>query len=182
MYFRSILLKFFARFLFISMDCKVWLVVKTNPRAEKMVAKRLDELGIENYLPIKRELKQWKDRKKWVDEVLLKSYVFVHTPVKLRHKVFDAFGVVRFLFFAGKIAVVTEKEIDVLRIFCKEKDIKISKKGFETGDEVMVIDGPLIGLTGRLKADASGGKISIYIAQLGLFASIKIDISAVKKL
>ena len=163
------------------MDGKVWLVVKTNPRAEKMVAKRLDELGIENYLPIKRELKQWKDRKKWVDDVLLKSYVFVHMTVRTRQRAFDAFGVVRFLFFAGKIAIVTEKEIDVLRIFCAVRDIKISKKGFETGDEVMVIDGPLIGMTGCLKTDESGGKISIYIAQLGLFASIKIDIAAVQK-
>ncbi len=164
------------------MDEKKWFAIKTNPRAEKLVSQRLTEIEIENYLPIRRELKLWKDRKKWVDEVLIKSYVFVNTTERLKNEVFKVFGVVRFLFIAKKLAVVTDKEIEILRLFCKLNEIKITTKGFESGDEVEIIEGALIGMRGVLKESQKGNKISIYIAALGLFASINIKISEVRKL
>ena len=164
------------------MDDKKWFVIKTRPKAEKIVSKRLTDLGIENYVPIKKTLKQWKDRKKYIDEVLIKSYVFVKTTERTKNKVFEAFGAVRYLFFAGKIAVITDKEIEVLQIFCQIKELKIVKKGFETGDKVQIISGLLIGLTGVLNTDQNGNKISIYIAQLALFANITIDINEVAKI
>lgn len=164
------------------MDEKKWFVIKTNPRAEKLVSQRLTEIEIENYLPIRRELKQWKDRKKWVDEVLIKSYVFVNTTERLKNEVFKVFGVVRFLFVAKKLAVVTDKEIEILRLFCKLNEIKITTNGFESGDEVEIIEGALIGMRGVLKESQKGNKICIYIAALGLFANISIKISEIRKL
>ena len=164
------------------MDEKKWYVIKTNPRAEKVVAERLLEIGIENYLPIRRELKQYKDRKKWVEEVLIKSYVFVNTTERLKNEVFKVFGVVRFLYVTKKLAVVTDKEIEILQLFCKINELKITVKGFESGDEVEVIDGALIGMRGILKESQKGNKISIYIEALGLFASVSINIAEVRKI
>lgn len=164
------------------MDEDKWLVIKTNPRAEKLVSKRLLEIGIENYLPIRRELKQFKDRKKWVEEVLIKNYVFVKTTERLKNEVFKVFGVVRFLYVVKKLAVVKENEIEILKLFCKINELKISTKGFETGDQVEIIEGALIGMRGILKESQKGNKISIYIEALGLFASISIKISEVRKI
>ncbi len=164
------------------MDEVKWLVIKTNPRAEKLVSQRLLEIGVENYLPIQRELKQYKDRKKWVEEVLIKSYVFVKTSERLKNEVFKVFGVVRFLYVSKKLAVVSEKEIEILSLFCKINELKITTKGFETGDKVEVIEGALIGMQGILKESQKGNKISIYIEVLGLFANISIKISDVRKL
>ncbi|HEY2583871.1 MAG TPA: transcription termination/antitermination NusG family protein, partial [Mucilaginibacter sp.] len=45
--------------------CK-WYPVYTYPRAEKKACLALTNKGIENYLPLSRQLKQWSDRKKWV--------------------------------------------------------------------------------------------------------------------
>ncbi len=164
-----------------NMDEKKWFVIKTNPRAEKLVSIRLSEIGIENYLPIRRELKQWKDRKKWVDEVLIKSYVFVKTTERLKNEVFKVFGIVKFLFVDKKLAVVTNKEIEVLNLFYKINEIKITEKGFESGDEVEIIEGALIGMRGILKESQKGNKICIYIEALGLFANISIQISEIRK-
>lgn len=164
------------------MDEDKWLIIKTNPRAEKLVSKRLLEIGIENYLPIRRELKQFKDRKKWVEEVLIKNYVFVKTTERLKNEVFKVFGVVRFLYVVKKLAVVKENEIEILKLFCKINELKISTKGFETGDQVEIIEGALIGMRGILKESQKGNKISIYIEALGLFASISIKISEVRKI
>lgn len=164
------------------MDEDKWLVIKTNPRAEKLVSKRLLEIGIENYLPIRRELKQFKDRKKWVEEVLIKNYVFIKTTERLKNEVFKVFGVVRFLYVVKKLAVVKENEIEILKLFCKINELKISTKSFETGDQFEIIEGALIGMRGILKESQKGNKISIYIEALGLFASISIKISEVRKI
>ena len=40
--------------------------------------------GIESYLPLKKVLKQWSDRKKWVEEPLFRSYIFIHADLKGR--------------------------------------------------------------------------------------------------
>ena len=54
-----------------------WVALYTNPRAEKKVDQNLREAGFESYLPLRRELHTWSDRKKWVETPLLKSYAFV---------------------------------------------------------------------------------------------------------
>ncbi|MBL7901687.1 MAG: hypothetical protein JNK73_06805 [Bacteroidia bacterium] len=36
-----------------------WKVIYVSSRAEKKVAERLKEKGIESYVPLKKELKQW---------------------------------------------------------------------------------------------------------------------------
>ena len=164
------------------MNIEKWFVIKTNPRAEKLVSERLLAIGIKNYLPIKRVLKQWKDRKKWVDEVILKNYVFVNISEKSKNDVFEVFGVIKYLFVAGSIAIVTDKEIDVLKLFCQANDLKIENKGYEIGDNFEIISGALIGMIGKLNSNQKGNTISIYIAQLGLFANIKINLSDVKRI
>ena len=55
-----------------------WYAVYTKPRSEKKLADRLNEHGIEAYLPLRKTLKQWSDRKKMVEEPLITSYVFVN--------------------------------------------------------------------------------------------------------
>ena len=164
------------------MDEKAWFVVRTASRAEKVVGERLLALGIESFVPVKRELRQWKTRRKWVEDVLLKGFVLVRTTPQERGRVFGAVGVVRFLYFDKKLAVVTDCEIEILRVVCGMKSVFIGKKGFLSGDEVEIIDGPLIGLIGRLITDESGGKICIYLHELGLFASVNIEIRMIRKL
>ena len=76
-----------------------WFVLYTTSRSEKKVAKRLDEMGIEVYLPIIEELRQWSDRKKKVQKALFNGYVFVKTN---RAKLWESLqvpGAVKFVNF-----------------------------------------------------------------------------------
>ena len=56
---------------------KSWYALYVKSRAEKKVAADLSANSIEYYLPLQKVLKQWSDRKKWVEEPLFRSYVFV---------------------------------------------------------------------------------------------------------
>ena len=99
---------------------KNWYAVYTKPRWEKKVYSLLCERGFEAYCPLNKVRKKWSDRIKWVEEPLFKSYVFVHVPESEQTKVRMVSGVVNFVYWLGKPAVVLEKEIQIIRKFLDE--------------------------------------------------------------
>ena len=60
----------------------VWHAIYVHSRAEKKVHVELTLKGIESFLPLHRKLRQWSDRKKWVEIPLISGYVFVHITRK----------------------------------------------------------------------------------------------------
>lgn len=61
------------------------------------------------------EVKQWSDRKKRVQVPLISNYVFVQLEDKEREKVFAVNGVIRYLYWLGKPALVRDEEIKALQ-------------------------------------------------------------------
>jgi len=54
-----------------------WIAIYTKARHEKQVQRQLELMGIEAYVPLKKEYHRWSDRVKLVDVPLIPSYVFV---------------------------------------------------------------------------------------------------------
>ena len=100
-----------------------WNVIYTKPRAEKKVEERLNNFGITAYCPVKEDVKQWSDRKKKILVPVLPSMVLVNIDKNQRNKVFDIPGVVRYMFWLGKHAVVKEEEVDSLKILLTQNNI-----------------------------------------------------------
>ena len=100
-----------------------WHVVYTKPRAEKKVEQRLNNLGINAYCPVKQEIKQWSDRKKKILVPVLPSMVLVNIDEKERNNVFDIPGVVRYMFWLGKHAIVKQEEVDSLKTLLTQNNI-----------------------------------------------------------
>ena len=96
-----------------------WFVVHTKPRFEKKVEERLLSLGIEAYCPVRKEIRLWSDRKKKVDVPVLPSMVLVKLEEKNVNDVFNVNGVIRYMFWLGKRAIVRQKEIDILKNYLK---------------------------------------------------------------
>jgi transcription antitermination factor NusG len=92
-----------------------WYVVYTKPKWEKKVAEKLNQIGIECYCPLVTKVKQWSDRKKKVEVPLFNSYIFVQLHDAHRNSVFQVAGVIRYLFWLGKPAVVREEEIEIIK-------------------------------------------------------------------
>ena len=101
-----------------------WYVLYTKPRTELKVAARLQEMKLEVFCPSITELRQWSDRKKKVISPLFKSYVFVNLKEQERNLVFDVPGVVRYLFWLGKPAIVRDKEIETIRKWTEDDEIE----------------------------------------------------------
>jgi transcription antitermination factor NusG len=95
-----------------------WFAVYTKSRMEKKVALRLQEAGIEAYCPVSKKRKQWSDRKKWVEEPLFRSYVFVNIDLAKQSPIVRrTLGVVNFLYWLGKPAVIQDAEIMAIQQF-----------------------------------------------------------------
>jgi transcription antitermination factor NusG len=97
-----------------------WYVVYTKPRWEKKVYGLLAAREIEAYCPLNKIKKKWSDRIKMVEEPLFKSYVFVKVREEEQTTVRMINGVVNFVYWLGRPAVVKDKEIQTIRKFLND--------------------------------------------------------------
>src|SRR5579875_3926250 len=94
-----------------------WHAVYTKPRWEKKVAALLTEKNIVNYCPLNKVRHQWCDRKKIVWEPLFTSYVFVRVAASNLLSVRQTDGVLNFVHWRSKPAVIKDEEIELIRQF-----------------------------------------------------------------
>ena len=128
-----------------------WYVIYTKSRQEKKVAESLNAIGIEAYCPLVSVIKQWSDRKKKVSIPLINSYVFVNIENCNRDEVFKVSGIVRYLFWLGKPAVVRAIEIETLRISLEGVIASFEIEEIRKDSRVTLEEGPFKGAEGIVK-------------------------------
>jgi transcriptional antiterminator RfaH len=144
-----------------------WYAIYTRPRAEKQVNDRLQEKGIHSYLPLQKKLRQWSDRKKWVETPLFSSYIFVKIDRSAYDEVLKTDGVVKYISFEGKAATIPPEQIDNLRIIVDSNaDVETDWETRRRGDKVRVNGGVLKGLTGELISDGARRKVLVRVDRL----------------
>ena len=120
-----------------------WYVVYTKPKWEKKVAEQLKEKGIECYCPLITKVKQWSDRKKKVEVPLFNSYVFLQLEDSDRNLAFLSSGVVRYLFWLGKPAIVRDDEIQTIKKWLDGSYAdNITVESYQVGNKIKVVSGP----------------------------------------
>jgi transcriptional antiterminator RfaH len=151
---------------------KKWFVVYTRPQQELKVAEQLSAMGITNYCPTITLVKQYSDRKKKVTKPLLSSYVLVELEENQRNKVFSCSGIVRYLFFLGKPAVVPAFEIDLMQDHLNGvyNDIKVTT--LSVGDSHTITQGPFSGVLGKV-VETDNTKVKLELASLGMRITLK---------
>ncbi len=159
-----------------------WFAIYTNPRAEKLVHTRLCEEGVESFLPLQKTYRKWSDRKKLVIKPLLSSYVFVKVVPKEFPKVYRTNGVVKFISFEGQPVAIPQKQIDNLRLIVdSDAEIEVTTEKFEQGDQVEVINGSMVGLTGELIKFGGKNRVLIRIDKLDQNIILTIPVTFLRK-
>ena len=164
----------------INKEPNVWHVVYTRSRAEKKVKDELAFKNIECFLPVQKKLRQWKDRKKWVDMPLISGYCFVNISRKEYDEVLQTDNVVCYVTFEGKAAIIPEQQINGLKQMLKQNDfeIEVSHEKFQPGKKVEIIEGPLVGIKGELVSVRGKNKFILRIEQIN--SSFTIEIQATR--
>jgi transcriptional antiterminator RfaH len=153
-----------------------WYPVYTRSRAEKKAQLELTKRGITSYLPLKKVLKQWSDRKKVVEEPLLKSYVFVYISAKEYSEVLMTDGITRFIYFSGKIASIPDKQLEDLKLLlANAEDLEVITYEISPGEKVLIKAGPFKGIIAELVSLKSKKSIVLRLQNLGY--SIQINTS-----
>jgi transcriptional antiterminator RfaH len=160
---------------------RIWYAVSCRSRFEKRAFEHFTKAGIESYLPLVRTLKQWSDRRKWVEVPLFRSYIFVRITPKEYMKVLLTEGVVRFITFEGKAVPIPPKQITAIRHFLNsEKDQILAPGDLSIGDEIEIQRGSLMGLKGHLVDMHGKKKVKIEIEAIGKSIYITIPTSYLK--
>lgn len=153
-----------------------WYVIYTKPRNEKKVADRLKHIGVDVYCPMITMVKQWSDRKKKVEMPLLNSYVFVNLNEKDRELVFQVSGVVRYLFWLGKPAIVREEEIEALQDGLKETIQSFEVSAIKIGDMLPIPTGPFQGKEGIIK-QINKNSLQLILKELGVLITLTKEVT-----
>ncbi len=154
---------------------KTWYAVYTRPRWEKKVAASLLEKGIENYCPINKVTRQWSDRKKVVLEPVFKGYVFVRLEEDKKWEIKQVNGVLNFVYWLGKPAVIRDEEIDVIRKFLNEfTDVQVEQKGLVVNSEVRIKQGVMMNYHG-IVLEVLGNRAVVKIETLDIQLSAHFD-------
>jgi transcription antitermination factor NusG len=152
-----------------------WYAIYTRPRWEKKVNQLLLAKSIESYCPLNKVRRKWSDRIKTVEEPLFKSYVFVKIDEEDRTRVRMTDGVVNFVYWNGKPALVKDKEIQAIKRFLDEyENVEVVKVDLAVEERVRVIAGPMMDQEGKI-IEIKNKTAKVCIDSLGYMLIANID-------
>ena len=152
-----------------------WYALYTKPRWEKKVAQDLEKQGFKTYCPEITEVRQWSDRKKKVTTPLFKSYVFVFLEEKDRSKVFDTPGVVQYLFWLGKPAIVRDEEINTIKSWLEDESVEeIRINHLTPGDKLTIANGSFKGKESIVEK-VGNKRLRLILKDLGVVVNVKVS-------
>ena len=159
---------------------KQWYAIYTRPRWEKKVAERLTQNDIEAYCPLNKVWRQWADRKKIIYEPLFTSYVFVRIADIERVQVKDINGIINFVYWIGKPAVIREEEIDAIKHMIHQfENVKLEKVNVNVKDKVKITNGAFVFREGNI-IEVQSKSVKVYLPSLGYQMIVEIEKSNIE--
>ncbi len=144
-----------------------WLAVYTKPRWEKKINQVFTEAGLESYCPLNKVHRKWSDRIKLVEEPLFKSYVFVQVTPDEEKQVRLVNGVLNFVYWLGKPAVIHPKDIERIKRFLRDyEDVEAIALDLQPDSRVIIRAGLLMDKEARV-ISASKKRVEVEIESMG---------------
>lgn len=151
-----------------------WYVLYVKSKYEIKAASTLEKMGIEVYCPVIKEMKQWSDRKKMIVKPLFNSYLFIKIQEQFREKVFDVTGIVRYVYWLGKPAMVKDKEIITIQNWIENgRTEKIEVAGLQPGDCIKLSSGVLKDKDARI-IRLGKNSMRLVLLDLGFTVTVKL--------
>lgn len=164
---------------------KKWLAAYVKMHHEKKVRDQLTSLNIDNFLPIQTEIRQWSDRKKKVEKILIPMMIFVNVTSEEQHKVIKLPSVLRYLVLRGDHvpSEIPDTQMQNFKFMIDNSDYNVdfNSNNFEPGERIRVIKGSLAGLEGEMIYIDGKSNIIIRIDKLGC-AVVELNASYVEKI
>lgn len=161
------------------------MVAYTKMHHERKAVERLKTQGIECFAPVAREVRQWSDRKKLAERLVIAMTIFTKVNETERMLVLQDPSVSYYMVdrTSKQLAVIPEEQISAFRrvLSGSEGPVTMNPNLLIPGDLVEVMDGALKGVVGQFATYKGKGVLSIHIEALG-FASVEISADIVKRI
>jgi len=156
-----------------------WFPFYTKSRFEKKALINLEKAGYEAYLPLKKTMRNWSDRKKMVEIPLFSSYIFVRVPQYKLHDIMQINGIVRYITFNRQPAIVRDSEIEMIKLVLSDKtEVEVVDGFLKEGVEVSIISGVLKGYKGRVVDMSGNKKVILEIESINKTMLVTVDKSS----
>lgn len=163
---------------------KNWFAIYVRARHEQKVLDALSLKEVECYLPKRKELRQWSDRKKMVEEPLIRGYIFVRIDIRSYYDVLVVPGVISFVSFGNQPAVIPDYQIEDIKIFLQSggKHVEVTNEFVRKGELVKVNHGPFQNAIGEVVQLRGKKRLLIRIKALGCAVHAELGASQILKL
>lgn len=131
-------------------DERHWYALRTKSRQEKVAEKILSGRGVETFLPLRRVVSRWSDRKKEVHFPLFPGYLFLKADRDQLKIVSNTKGVLHVVRHGGSPVPIPEGQIESVRKVLESGVAYDPCPYVKEGTEVEVTRGPLKGCYGRV--------------------------------
>jgi transcription antitermination factor NusG len=128
-----------------------WYAVYTKPRWEKKVKSLLEKSNITSYLPTQKLLKQYADRKKKVEALVLPSYIFVQIAKEQITEVRMVAGVINFVYWQQKPCIIKPSDMQDFQAFMAlDGEVVFEKIEHQIGDVIEISTPPFVGQKAKI--------------------------------
>jgi transcription termination/antitermination protein NusG len=161
-----------------------WYVLHTKSRFENVVGEGLLKKSIEVFLPRITVPSQRKDRRKMIRIPLFPGYLFVKSDLHPNHHldIVKTVGAVKLVGDTQGPIPVPPKTIDSLRIMVASEQPVTTGTVFSKGDQVLVVNGPFMGVVGTFDHYRGTDRIVVFIEALGQFAAVEVNAEDLERL
>lgn len=154
-----------------------WFAVHTRSRHEKKVEAELRGKGIETFLPVMSQTRQWSDRKMKLEFPLFPCYLFVRIALSpMSHiSVLQTNGVVTLLGVNGRPSPIPEHQVESTRTLVTNKVPFEQHPFLKVGQRVRVRGGSLDGVEGVLLATGNDRKLVLSVDLIKQSLAVSLD-------
>jgi transcription antitermination factor NusG len=157
-----------------------WFAAYTSPRHEKHVSQQMERRGIQNFLPLYRSIRRWKDRRKELELPIFPGYLFVRMALRDRLNVLQVPGVVHLVSFQGRPTPLPDSEIEILQRQLSQSG-KLQPHPFLTvGRRVRVTSGPMVGMEGILARKKDKLRVVLSIELIQRAVAVEVDLTDIE--
>lgn len=154
-----------------------WYAIHTRARHEKRINLGLQEVGVETFLPLIREVHHWSDRRKEVVLPLFSCYLFVRIlpDPATRLNVLKTPGVLNFVGRWDQLSAVPDSEIEQVRAVVQQRERVFPCPFLRTGQRIRIRGGVLDGVEGILSSHKGASTLVVSVELIQRSVSVLIE-------